>query len=71
NQKLEDSLRVNLTKSFLNNNLTINTGILYESLLYGIDYSYSLFNIGLHSYKLKSYNGTKERKYELNVALTW
>lgn len=71
NQEFEDSLRVHLSKSFFLNQLTVNTGILYNTLLYGIDYNYSFFNIGLHSYKTKDYNGNKERKYELSLALTW
>lgn len=71
NHKLEDSLRIHLSKSYFNNTLKINTGLLYNSLLYGFDYQYSLFNIGLHSYKLKDYSGKKERKYEINLALTW
>jgi hypothetical protein len=71
NQTTEDSIRVHISKPFFSNSLTLNTGILYNALLYGVNYQYSFFNLGLHSYKTKDYNGQKERKYELSLALTW
>ncbi|CAA6808390.1 MAG: Unknown protein [uncultured Sulfurovum sp.] len=71
NSTFEDSLRIHLSHAFFNEQLKLNTGLLYNALLYGIEYDYSLFSISLHSYKLKDYIGNKERKYELSLALKW
>lgn len=71
NQTFEDRLRIHLSKDFFSKELHLSTGLLYGSLLYGATYQYSLFNIGIHSYKTKNYSGDKEDIYELSLALKW
>ena len=69
---LHDNLRVDVSKNFLNNHLKLHSGVIYNALSLGFNYQLSIFNIGLHSYKIKeSYNQKKERKYELSMALSW
>lgn len=71
NQHFEDTFRLYVSQDFLSNSLKINSGILQNALTFGVEYDYSVINIGLHSYKTKAYNGQKERKYELSLALSW
>lgn len=69
---LHDNLRVDISKKFLNNSLKLHSGIIYNALSLGMNYQVSVFNIGLHSYKIEeAYNQEKERKYELSIALSW
>ena len=71
NQHFEDAFRVHLSQEFFNRHLKINSGILQNALLYGIEYNYSLLNIALNSYKAKTHRQEKERRYELSIALSW
>ena len=69
---LHDNLRVDVSKNFFNNHLELHSGIIYNALSLGFNYQFSIFNIGLHSYKIEEpYTQNKERKYDLSIALSW
>ncbi|MCH9741049.1 MAG: hypothetical protein K0U38_09480, partial [Epsilonproteobacteria bacterium] len=53
NSSFEDSLRLGMSSRFFDNSLHLSTGILYQSLTFGIEYNYSIFNIALNSYVQK------------------
>jgi hypothetical protein len=67
----KDSMRFGVSRFFLKNSLTLSSGILYESLTFGIDYQYSIFDISLSSYREKDHNFVKNRKYQLSISITW
>jgi hypothetical protein len=71
NQHFEDAFRVHLSKDFFNKQLKLNSGILQNALSYGVEYNHPFFTIALDSYKRKTYQQEKERKYELSIALSW
>ena len=66
-----DSMRFGVSRKFFDNSLTLESGILNESLTFGIDYQYSIFNISISSYREKEYNSEKNRKYQLALSLKW
>ena len=67
----ENSLKIKISRELFNGNLKLNTGLLYNSMLFGIDYQLSIVNLGLSTYKKTEYNGAKERIYQLSFALSW
>ena len=71
NQHFEDAFKLNLSQEFLNKQVKLNTGLLYNALSFGAEYHYSLFSLAIHSYKTKNFNQGKERKYNLSIALSW
>jgi hypothetical protein len=60
---LQNSLRIGMSRSFLDNSLTLSSGILYQKLSFGIDYRYSNFYISLNAYN--------KEEYQLSIALKW
>ena len=64
-------LRADISKNFFNKKLELHSGIIYNALSLGINYKFSIFNIGLFTYKVKEYNSKKERKSELSLAVLW
>ena len=67
----ENSLKIKISRELYNSSLKLNTGLLYNSMLFGIDYQLSMVNLGLSTYKKTEYNGAKERIYQLSFALSW
>ena len=51
----KNSLRVGMSRTFLDNSLTLSSGILYQKLSFGIDYRYSNFDISISSYNKNEY----------------
>ena len=64
-------LRADISKNFFNKTLELHSGIIYNALSLGVNYKFSIFKIGLFTYKVKEYNGKKERKNELSLAVSW
>jgi hypothetical protein len=71
NSNFKDSIRFGLSRSFLDNRLTLSSGILYEDFTFGLTYQYSILNISLSSYKDIEYDHSKERKYKLSLSIAW
>ena len=71
NQHFEDAFKADLSQSFLNKHIKLNTGILYNALSFGAEYQNSLFSLALHTYKTKNYNQQKERRYNLSIVVSW
>ena len=66
-----NSIRLGISRDFFDNSLTFSSGILYESLTFGIDYHYSILDISISSYREKEYNFQKNRKYQLAFSIKW
>lgn len=67
-QTFHQQLRVNLSHTLFDT-LRLNSGLLNNALLYGMNYHSRYFDIGLHSYK--SNHQHAERKYELSFKIKW
>ena len=67
----KESISFGVSKSFLDNRLTLNSAILHQNLLFGIDYIFSIAHISLSTYRDIEYNGVKNRKYQLSISLNW
>jgi hypothetical protein len=61
---IDNSYRVGISRSILDDTLTISSGILYKHPTFGIDYRYSIFNITIGTYRDKKYNS---RRYQLSI----
>ncbi len=59
----KESVSFGISRSFLDNSLTLNSAILHQNLLFGIDYRYSIAHISLSRYK--------NREYQLSISLNW
>ena len=66
-----DSIRFGVSHAFWGDSLVLRSGVLYESLTYGIEYNYSILHISLASYRAREYNGLKDRKYLLTLSTVW
>jgi len=64
-------LRADISKNIFNNTLTIHSGLIYNALSFGLNYKFSLFNVGFFSYKIENYQQHIERKNELSLEVTW
>ena len=68
---VDGHLRTDIGKKFFNQTLEVHSGIIHNALSLGVNYKFSLFNIGLFSYKIKEYSHKEERKTELYMAVIW
>ena len=71
NSNFKDAIRFGLSRSFLDNRVTVSSGILYENLTFGLSYQYSILNISLSTYTDMEYDYSKERKYKLSFSVAW
>ncbi|HHD80739.1 MAG TPA: hypothetical protein ENK99_03940 [Campylobacterales bacterium] len=65
-EQIDNDTRFEINRAFINNNLTISSGVFKENLYLGIDYRYSIYNISFGSYQDKI-----SRKYQLNLSVNW
>ena len=75
NSKFLDNLKMDIGKTFFDNNLKITSGIVNQSLKFGLNYNLQILKIdlkaGASSYVAKEFNGEKNRKYQLSLSLLW
>jgi hypothetical protein len=67
-QTFHQQLRVNLSHTLFDT-LQLNSGLLNNALLYGMNYQRRYFHIGVHSYRTNYQHS--ERKYELSFKIKW
>jgi hypothetical protein len=68
---LNNQLKADISRDFFNQKLEIHSGIIYNALSLGLIYKFSIFNIGLFSYRVKEYNQQETRKNELSLGIKW
>jgi hypothetical protein len=67
----DNSLRADISKSFFNKSIELHSGVIHNALSLGLNYNFSIFTIGLFSYKTEGYHQKEERKNELSLVTKW